>query len=123
MNAKALNGSPLRAGQLIKPANASSDATPVQRCSASSKSPQLPRFCDRAVSRHERWQQDCQLNALWELRQRQQQEQAAKTRCRLMGHITSILFLVVAFGMAATALHREQQLAPQETQKLQQVLR
>lgn len=119
MNAKASNGSRPLGGQPIKPANASSGATPAPRCCPSSTSPQLPRFCDRAVSRHERWEQDCDLDAACELRAQQQQEADAYARCRLMGHVVCGLFLMLALGMAATALQREQQLAPHETQKLQ----
>ena len=120
MNTKASNGSRPLGGQPIKPASASSGATRAPRSSASSTSPvQLPRFCDRAVSRHERWEQDCDLDAACELRARQQQEQASYLRCRLMGHLVCGLFMVLALGMAATALHREQQLAPQERQALE----
>ncbi len=120
MNAKASNGSRPLGGQPIKPVRALNVATPAPRSSASSTSPvQLPRFCDRAVSRHERWEQDCDLDAACELRARQQQEQASYLRCRLMGHVACGLFLMLALGMAATALQREQQLAPQERQALQ----
>lgn len=119
MNAKASNGSRPLGGQPIKPVRALNVATPAPRSSASSTSPQLPRFCDRAVSRHERWEQDCDLDAACELRARQQQEQASYLRCRLMGHLVCGLFMVLALGMATTALHREQQLAPQERQALE----
>jgi hypothetical protein len=36
-----------------------------------------------------------------------------------MGHIVCGLFLMLAFGMATTAIQREQQLAPHERQALQ----
>lgn len=52
-------------------------------------------------------------------RNRQAIEAEAGARRRMWGHITSMLFLVVALAMAATALHREQQLAPQERQALE----
>ena len=119
MNAKASNGSHPLGGQPIKPASALNVATPAPQSSASSTSPQLPRFCDRAVSRHERWEQDCGPDAFWEYRRLQQQESEAYARCRLWGHLVCGLFLMVALGMAASALRREQPLAPQERQALE----
>lgn len=122
MNSTKSNGSQQPAGPRVKPSTALSNATLAPRSStartlATHSEVQLPAY-DQAIGRHERWAQAHDIRWSHVRKAQRQAEANAAARRQLLGHITSIIFLLVALGMAASALHREQRLAPQERQAL-----
>ena len=121
MKTTASNGSRQPVGPQTKPSNASNSGIPAPLWSPSSISTthadvRLPPCGrDRVGGRHERWEQTYDARLAYARRAQRQ----ADTRRRWVGHAASIGFLLVALAMAAAALHREQQLAPQEQRALE----
>jgi hypothetical protein len=74
---------------------------------------------DRVVGSHERWEQARDMRMAHARRAQRKANAAAEARRRRLGHAASVCFLLVALAMAAAALHREQQLAPQEQRALE----